>query len=220
MNNDVIDVRAIDAQRAENLKSWGWVSYILHLIVAVGAVVPGAQASVTLLIIALVLDLVKRDDARGTWQESHFSWRIRSVLWAGLLYVVTAPLFLLFYLPGAPSDRADWNQAKFHHKASGQYFEMSQRAGDRFIKRYRMEGGRPVDVLERRVTHVMGSGERAISYLHQTSEGRIFELPVHGPARTTSALEQPTAEHGTGGSADHQQNGSTVSQELQPAARA
>ncbi|HMS04700.1 MAG TPA: hypothetical protein PKD73_02755 [Burkholderiaceae bacterium] len=101
MNNDVIDVRAIDAQRAENLKSWGWVSYILHLIVAVGAVVPGAQASVTLLIIALVLDLVKRDDARGTWQESHFSWRIRSVLWAGLLYVVTAPLFLLFYLPGA-----------------------------------------------------------------------------------------------------------------------
>ena len=101
MNNDVIDVRAIDAQRAENLKSWGWVSYILHLIVAVGAVVPGAQASVTLLIIALVLDLVKRDDARGTWQESHFSWRIRAVLWAGFFYVVTAPLFLLFYLPGA-----------------------------------------------------------------------------------------------------------------------
>ena len=101
MNNDVIDVRAIDAQRAENLKSWGWVSYILHLIVAVGAVVPGAQASVPLLIIALVLDLVKRDDARGTWQESHFSWRIRSVLWAGFFYVVTAPLFLLFYLPGA-----------------------------------------------------------------------------------------------------------------------
>ena len=91
---------AIDAQRAENLKSWGWVSYILHLIVAVGAVVPGAQASVTLLIIALVLDLVKRDDARGTWQESHFSWRIRSVIIAGLLYVVTAPLFLLLFLPG------------------------------------------------------------------------------------------------------------------------
>ena len=35
------------------------------------------------------LDMVKRDDARGTWQESHFSWRIRSVLWAGGLYLVT-----------------------------------------------------------------------------------------------------------------------------------
>ena len=26
---------------------------------------------------------------RGSWQESHFSWRIRSVLWAGGLYLVT-----------------------------------------------------------------------------------------------------------------------------------
>ena len=36
----------------------------------------------------------------GTWQESHFSWRIRSVLWAGLLYVLTSWLWLLFLLPG------------------------------------------------------------------------------------------------------------------------
>ena len=67
---------------------------------AVGAVVPGAQASALLLIIALVLDLVKRGDAEGTWQANHFSWRIRSVIWAGVLYVVTAPLWLLFVLPG------------------------------------------------------------------------------------------------------------------------
>ncbi len=52
--------------------------------VAVGAVLPGAQASIALLLIALVIDLVKRDDAAGSWQASHFSWRIRSVLWAGL----------------------------------------------------------------------------------------------------------------------------------------
>ena len=44
--------------------------------------------------------MVKRDAARGTWQESHFSWRIRSVLWAGGLYLVTAPLWLLFLVPG------------------------------------------------------------------------------------------------------------------------
>ncbi len=47
---------------------------------------PGVQASVLLLLIAFIIDLVKRDDARGTWQESHFSWRIRTVLWAGVLY--------------------------------------------------------------------------------------------------------------------------------------
>lgn len=86
---------------ADSLRTVSWVSYLLHLIVAVAAVVPGAQVSIALLIIALVLDLVKKDDAAGTWQASHFSWRIRSVLWAGVLYLVTFPLFLLFYLPGA-----------------------------------------------------------------------------------------------------------------------
>jgi uncharacterized membrane protein len=84
----------------EGLKTWGWVSYGLHLIVAVAAVLPTAQVSVALLLIALVIDLVKRGDAAGTWQASHFSWRIRSVLWAGILYVVTIPLWLLFLLPG------------------------------------------------------------------------------------------------------------------------
>ena len=44
---------------------------------------------------ALVLDLVKRGDAEGTWQANHFSWRIRSVIWAGVLYIVTAPFWLL-----------------------------------------------------------------------------------------------------------------------------
>ena len=102
--NDIIDVETAQPRavsRADSLKTWGWVSYILHLIVAVAAVIPGAQVSIALLIIALVLDLVKKDDAAGTWQASHFSWRIRSVLWAGVLYLVTFPLFLLFYLPGA-----------------------------------------------------------------------------------------------------------------------
>ena len=103
--NDVIDVKAksigLDGEKAEQLKTIGWVSYLLHLIVAVAAVVPGAQVSLVLLVIALIIDLVKKDDAQGTWQESHFSWRIRTVIWAGILYVVTFPLFLLLYLPGA-----------------------------------------------------------------------------------------------------------------------
>ncbi|HQQ70297.1 MAG TPA: hypothetical protein PLL92_08305 [Alicycliphilus sp.] len=97
MSNDIIDVEP-DAQ-AEGLKAWGWVSYILHLIVAVGAVMPGAQPGVALLIVALVLDLVKKSDAEGSWQASHFSWRIRSVLWAAALYILTAPLWF-FIFPG------------------------------------------------------------------------------------------------------------------------
>ena len=99
--NDVTDVTTVDSEKAQNLKTVGWISYVLHLIVAVGALIPGAQAGLVLLIIALVIDLVKKDEAVGTWQASHFSWRIRSVIWAGILYVVTFPLFLLLYLPGA-----------------------------------------------------------------------------------------------------------------------
>ena len=91
---DIIDVQSKD-QKAQGLKNIGWVSYVLHLIVAVCAVLPGAQASALLLIIALVIDLVKRSDAEGTWQANHFSWRIRSVIWAGVLYLVTFPFFLL-----------------------------------------------------------------------------------------------------------------------------
>lgn len=98
--NDIVDVEPMGKERAQTLRTWGWVSYILHLIVAVAAVVPGAQISIAILLIALVMDLVKKDDAEGTWQESHFKWRISSVLWAGVLYLVTAPLFVLFYLPG------------------------------------------------------------------------------------------------------------------------
>lgn len=86
--------------QTESLKTVSLVSYLLHLVVAVGAVIPGGQWGTALLIVALVIDLVKKDDAQGTWLASHFSYRIRSVLWAGVLYIVTVPLWLLFLLPG------------------------------------------------------------------------------------------------------------------------
>jgi uncharacterized membrane protein len=98
--NGLVDLNTEDALRARNLKTVGWVSYVLHLIVAVAVLLPGAQASPVLLLVALVIDLVKRDSAAGTWQASHFSWRIRSVLWAGLLYLLTLPLWLLLIAPG------------------------------------------------------------------------------------------------------------------------
>lgn len=98
--SDVIDMESRDSEKAQSLKSVGWLSYVLHLIVAVGAVLPGAQPGIALLVVALVIDLVKRSEAEGTWQASHFSWRIRTVIWAAILYLVTLPLWLLFFLPG------------------------------------------------------------------------------------------------------------------------
>ena len=94
--NDIIELDP----KLRQLKTIGQISYFLHAVVAIGAVLPGAQGSVALLLVAFIIDLVKRDDAKGTWQESHFSWRIRSVIWAGILYIVTIPLWFLLIAPG------------------------------------------------------------------------------------------------------------------------
>ena len=100
VNGDVIEVKAIDSEKAQSLKTVGWISYVLHLVVAIGAIIPGGQFGALLLIVALVIDLVKKDEAEGTWQASHFSWRIRSVIWAGILYLATSWLWLVFIIPG------------------------------------------------------------------------------------------------------------------------
>ncbi len=84
----------------DSLTTVSLVSYVLHLVVAIGAVVPGGQWGAALLVVALVIDLVKKSDAEGTWLASHFTYRVRSVLWAGVLYLVTIPLWFLFLLPG------------------------------------------------------------------------------------------------------------------------
>jgi uncharacterized membrane protein len=94
--NDIIELDP----RQQSLKTLGHISYLLHAIVAIGAVLPGVQASVAILLVAFALDMFKKAEAAGSWQESHFRWRIRSVLWAGGLYLVTAPLWVLLLVPG------------------------------------------------------------------------------------------------------------------------
>jgi uncharacterized membrane protein len=38
-------------------------------------------------IVGIIINYVKRDDAQGTWLESHFTWQIRT-FWFGLLWAV------------------------------------------------------------------------------------------------------------------------------------
>ena len=50
-------------------------------------------------IIAVVINYVKRGDARGTWLDSHFGWQIRTfwyaLLWAAVVALISAPLTLV-----------------------------------------------------------------------------------------------------------------------------
>jgi uncharacterized membrane protein len=45
-------------------------------------------------IIAVILNYVKRSEARGTWLDSHFRWQIRT-FWFGLLWVGLCMLFVI-----------------------------------------------------------------------------------------------------------------------------
>lgn len=50
-------------------------------------------------IVAVIINYVKRGEARGTWLESHFRWQIRTfwlaLLWAVLVGVVSAVLAIV-----------------------------------------------------------------------------------------------------------------------------
>jgi uncharacterized membrane protein len=50
-------------------------------------------------IIAVIINYVKRGEARGTWLESHFTWQIRTfwfaLAWAVLVALVSIPLTVI-----------------------------------------------------------------------------------------------------------------------------
>ena len=73
---------------SDTVSAVSWVSYMLHLVVAIAAVLPGIQASVFLLIVAFIADMVMQGDAAGSYQESHYSWRLKSVLLASALSLI------------------------------------------------------------------------------------------------------------------------------------
>jgi uncharacterized membrane protein len=77
------------------------VVYALHTL----SLVIGAFGAATIIgtflfgwpsIIAVIINYVKRSEARGTWLESHFRWQIRTfwfaLLWAAIVFIVSAVL--------------------------------------------------------------------------------------------------------------------------------
>jgi len=49
-------------------------------------------------IIAVIINFVKRNDVRGTYLDSHFSWQVRTFFYALLWVVVMGLLFITFIL--------------------------------------------------------------------------------------------------------------------------
>ena len=87
---------------SSSLVGWTQVIYALHALslltgIIGAATVVGAFITGWPSIIAVILNYVKRGDARGTWLDSHFRWQIRT-FWFGLLWVSLCLFFIVVTL--------------------------------------------------------------------------------------------------------------------------
>ncbi len=90
------------ASSSDSLVTWTTVIYALHAFSILTGIIGTATVIGAFLtgwpsIIAVILNYVKRGEARGTWLESHFRWQIRT-FWFGLLWVGLCLLFVIFTL--------------------------------------------------------------------------------------------------------------------------
>ena len=86
----------------DSLVTWTNVIYLLHAFSILTGILGAATVVGAFLIgwpsiIAVILNYLKRSEARGTWLESHFRWQIRT-FWFGLLWVSLCALFVVFTL--------------------------------------------------------------------------------------------------------------------------
>jgi uncharacterized membrane protein len=86
----------------DSLVTWTHVIYLLHAFSLLTGILGAATVIGAFLIgwpsiIAVILNYLKRGEARGTWLESHFRWQIRT-FWFGLLWVSICGLFVVVTL--------------------------------------------------------------------------------------------------------------------------
>ena len=79
------------------------------------------------------------------------------------------------------SAAADFSGRKpFYHEASRRYYLPFEREGRYYIRRHQQgpDGGGHVNVVEKEVHYVMGSGNHARGYIHRTPQNRLLQLPL------------------------------------------
>lgn len=85
-----------------------------------------------------------------------------------------------FYLPSAENVIEDYKvDNHYYHELSNRHYRMLQRDGRFYQRRYQLDAqGREHNVFEMEVTHIIGSGNHARSYLNLDAGGVLRELPV------------------------------------------
>jgi predicted CXXCH cytochrome family protein len=68
---------------------------------------------------------------------------------------------------------------KFYHAASNTWFEMTERDGNYYQRRYQIGyEGKQTNVEETKIDYFLGSAIHARAYLHRSTDGRLLQLPV------------------------------------------
>lgn len=93
-----IEVPAEPAPALVNVTNLVYALHALSLLIGIttAATIVGAFVFGVPSIIAVVINYLKRDEARGTFLESHFRWQIRTFWFALLWCLIGAFLFVTF----------------------------------------------------------------------------------------------------------------------------
>lgn len=68
---------------------------------------------------------------------------------------------------------------RFYHAASDRYYSMIRRGGEAFMRRHQKGlRGEEINVVEKRIDYVMGSGHKARTLIHRNGRNELIELPV------------------------------------------
>jgi uncharacterized membrane protein len=100
MNSPADSIKSADS----SLVSYTHWMYALHAASALIGMFSSAFIATAFLfgvpsIIAVVMNYIRRSDARGTYLESHFSWQLRTfwfaLLWVSVVFLLSFPLFFV-----------------------------------------------------------------------------------------------------------------------------
>jgi len=84
-----------------------------------------------------------------------------------------------FYRPSADTAIEDFDAPPFHHAPSDRHFQVELRGNDYWFSRWRAgPDGERLDLFQRRIDWVVGSGNRSRVYLYRVDSGAMFQLPL------------------------------------------
>jgi hypothetical protein len=129
------------------------------------------RLSLFLLVIAVVPALEARDYVADSACASCHAAKYASYQGVGMAQSMRSPTAAVLI--------EDFRNARFFHKPSQSWFEMSWKDGRLLFRRWQIDaGGRRINEIEQRVDWIVGSGHRSRVYLYRTPSGGLFQLPV------------------------------------------